>query len=383
MVTKSYFLRGVTKMLKMFRYGFISLTVLLFLFVMQNSFAAGSNSRPLVSPELLKHAKLKTLWENELPIEKNESLERLLMLNNRLYAISNRNYLIYLDKKNGNIIFGRNIAPASFPIVEFNPYNDELLSVDGSRLIQIDAQSGNKIKDMDAGFGITCPAARNSTYIYLAGVDNRLHIFRAKDRVKTFEVAADNNSPITSILAEENFVIFGTAAGNVISFAPDKPQRLWQFDASKAIAGPIVKDGMSLFFASKDTNVYRVDIVGLPESKQLVWKYQTAAILEEAPRVTQGIVYQHVLGKGLTALDRGTGTLLWSLPGGIDLLAETGNKAYVITKTGTLAVMDNVKAKKLYTVNFADVSKHVSNITDDKIYIADNLGRIACLQPVE
>jgi hypothetical protein len=46
-------------------------------------------------------------------------------------------------------------------------------------------------------------------------------------------------------------------------------------------------------------------------------------------------------------------------------------------------VMDNIKSKKLYSVNFAGVSKHASNITDDKIYIADNLGRIACLQPVE
>jgi len=370
-------------MIKMLRCKFILPAGLLVLFVMQNSFAAGSNSRPLVAPELLKHAKLKMLWENELPIKKTESLERLLMLNNRLYAISNRNYLIYLNKKNGNIIFGRNIAPASFPIAEFNPYGDELLSVDGNRLIQIDAQSGTESKKMDAGFGISCPAARNSTYIYLAGVDNRLHVFRAKDRVKTFEVAAENDSLITSILAEENSVIFGTAAGNIISIAPDTPQRQWQFDASKAIAGPIVKDGMSLFFASKDTNVYRVDIVGLPEKKQLAWKHQTAAVLEKEPRVTKGIVYQHVHGKGLIAIDRATGALLWSVPGGIDLLAEAGNRAYVITNTGTLVVMDNVKAKMLYSANFAEVSKNVSNVTDDIIYIADNLGRIACLQPVE
>ena len=370
-------------MLKMLRCGFISLSGLLVLFVMQNSFAAGSNSRPLVAPELLKHAKLKILWENELPIKKNESLDRLLMLDNRLYAISNHNYLIYLNKKKGEIIFGRTISPAGFPIAELKPYGDELLSVDGSRLIQIDAQSGTELKQMDAGFRIACPAARNSTYIYLAGIDNRLHVFRAKDRVKRFEVAAENDSLITSILAEENFVIFGTAAGNIISFMPDTPQRLWQFDASKAIAGPIVKDGMSLFFASKDTNVYRVDIVGLPERKRLVWKHQTAATLEKAPRVTQGIVYQPVHGKGLSAIDRATGALLWSVPGGIDLLAESRNKAYVITNTGTLVVMDNAKAKKLYSANFAEVSKHVSNVTDNIIYIADNLGRIACLQPVE
>jgi outer membrane protein assembly factor BamB len=99
--------------------------------------------------------------------------------------------------------------------------------------------------------------------------------------------------------------------------------------------------------------------------------------------VTQEIVYQHVKGKGLTAINKDTGSALWQVPGGVDLLTEAENRAYVITNTRTLVVMDNVKAKELYTVNFAGVSKHASNITDDKLYIADNHGRIACLQPVE
>jgi len=370
-------------MLKIVRNRIVLLVVVLALSVGQNGFAAASNPRPLVSPELLKHAKLKILWENELPIKKNERLERLLMLDNRIYAISNHNYMVSLNKKNGNIIFGRTIAPAGLPIAELNPYGDELLSVDGSRLIQLDANTGIELKTMDAGFSIVCPAARNSSYIYLGGVDKRLHVLRAEDRVQAFEVAAENESLVTSIAAEDNFVVFATAAGNIICIAPDKPVRLWQFDASKAIAGPIVREGLSLFFASKDTNVYRVDFVGLPERKRLIWKHQTAAVLEEAPRVTAGIVYQPVRGKGLTAIDKDTGALLWSVPGGVDLLAEAGSKAYVITKTRTLMVMDNFKAKKLYTVNFAGVSKHISNITDENIYIADDRGRAACLQPIE
>jgi hypothetical protein len=370
-------------MLKIVRNRIVLLVGVITLSVGQNGFAAAGNPRQLVSPELLKHAKLKILWENELPIKKNESLEQLLMLDNRIYAISSQNYMVSLNKKNGNIIFGRTIAPAGLPIAEFKIYGDELLSVDGSKLIQLDANTGIELKTMDAGFSIVCPAACNSSYIYLGGVDKRLHVFRAEDRVQTFEVAAENESLITSIAAEDNFVAFTTAAGNIISIAPDKPTRLWQFDASKAIAGPIVREGLSLFFASKDTNVYRVDVVGLPERKRLIWKHQTAAVLEEAPRVTQGIIYQHVPRKGLTAIDKGTGALLWSVPGGVDLLAEAGSKAYVITKIRTLVVIDNVKAKKLYTVNFAGVSKYISNITDENIYIADDRGRTACLQPTE
>jgi outer membrane protein assembly factor BamB len=169
----------------------------------------------------------------------------------------------------------------------------------------------------------------------------------------------------------------------VISITPDRPRKQWQFDAAGGIAGPIVRDGMSLFFASKDTNVYRVDMIGLPLRRQLIWKYQTAGVLEKEPQVTQQVVYQNVPGKDLTAIDKQSGQFMWSVSGGVDLLAEAEDKAYVITKNRNLVVMDNLSEKRLYSVNFAEVTRYTANITDSKIYIADERGRIACLQPVK
>jgi len=442
-------------MLRTVRCRSVLLWSLLVLCVVQSSFAAESRPQRLVSPELLKHAHLKIVWENELPIRKTERLERLRILGNRLYAISDRNYTTSMNRENGNIIFGRTIAPPGVPIAGLKLYGDLLIYAGGSRLVEIDVASGLEGKTIDVGFGIVCPAARNSSYFYLSGADGRLHVLRAADRVRMFEVAPENNSMITSIVADDAFVIFATDAGNVISFTPDRPKRLWQFDAADAIAAPIVLDqmflctaelqfqntldsgiiteglrqkfeesdrllsqdarvsieqagsewritdnlkrysvrkgpgslyiydGMSLFLASKDTNVYRIDIAGLPERRRLVWKYQTDGLLEQAPRVTQQVVYQHVPGKGMTAIDKKSGLFLWTVPGGLDLLAEARGRAYVMTKNETLVVMDNVSAKKLYSVNFAGVSQQAANIADSKIYIADNRGRIACLQPVE
>jgi outer membrane protein assembly factor BamB len=371
-------------MTKMVRLRIVLVFGILALWITQNSVAGKISSKPLISQELLKHAKLKMLWDNELPIKKNENLERLFLLDNRLYAVSDRNFVLYLNQKNGKIIFGKNIEPAGLPIMELKLYDNELMYLSSnSKLVQLNAQSGVVLNTTDIGFSLTCPVARNSSYFYLAGTDNRLHVIHADNKVQVFEVAAENESMITSVTADEISVIFATAEGNIICITPNLPQRLWQFDASKAIAGEVITDGMSLFFASRDTNVYRVDMVGLPQKKQLIWKHQTAAVLEDAPLVTQEIVYQHVKGKGLTALNKNTGSALWQVPGGIDLLTEAGNKAYIITDTGTLVVMDNIKAKKLYSVNLVGVTKHTSNLTDDKIYFADNLGRIACLQPVE
>jgi len=357
--------------------GFISLCFV------QGQIVAASGQDQLVSPELLKHAGLKTVWESELPIKKGETLAQLVLLGNRVYAISSRNYVVSMDKDTGNNVFSRTVAPEGFPITGLVLHDDTILCVGGSKLEELDIEKGERRRQVDVGFGITCPAARNSGFFYIAGTDNRVHVYRADDRVQIFEAAAINDSTITSVVADDNFVVFATDAGDVIGIAPDVPRRLWQFKAAGAIAGPIVKDWMSLFFASADTNVYRVDVVGLPEKTRLVWKYQAAAVLEDAPRVTQEVVYQRVRGKGMTAIDKETGSRMWRVPGGVELLAEARGRAYVITEGEKLVVMDNARAKRLHSVNFAGATVHSSNTGDDKFYIADKRGRVVCLQPVE
>ncbi|MEJ2704551.1 MAG: PQQ-binding-like beta-propeller repeat protein [Sedimentisphaerales bacterium] len=370
-------------MQRMFRDTIILLVGALVLSIAQNSLAAQGGPRGLISPELLKHAKLKVLWENDLPMRDGETIRQLVVLGNRVYAVSDHDYIISLDRQNGKIVFGETFRPAGPLVGGFKLYRDELLYVSGSRLIQIDAETGTERSSTELGFGVSCPAARNEAFFYIAGVDRRLHALRAEDMVQKFEVSADNDSLITSVLADDSFVVFATTAGNVICIKANEPVRLWQFNAFDAIAGPVERDFASLFFASRDTDVYRVDMVGLPEHTRLVWKYQAAAELDRSPRVTQEFVYQPVHDKGVTAINKETGIRLWSVPGGVDLLAEHRSRAYVMTEAGTLTVMDNARGKKLYTVNFAPVSRFAVNTTDDKMYVADTQGRMACLQPLE
>lgn len=341
--------------------------------------AAGS-SRWLVSPALLERAGLEIVWDDELPINSAEKLERLSIIGGNIYALTGRNYLISLDKDKGEKVFSRYAAPVGQPVAEPVLYVDVLVSVLGNRVVETSELTGEEIGSQNIEYRIMCPAVRNSEYVYLSGVDKRLHVLRHKGMVPIFEASAGNDSTISSIIAAETFVIFGTDAGNVISMLASEPVRLWQFDAAGGIAGQIVADGTSLFFGSRDTNVYRIDMTG-PQSVEVVWKCQMAGVPENTPCVTKSAVYQYVRGKGLTAIDRRDGSLLWSLGEGLGLLAEAGSKAYVITKNETLTVMDNVAMAKLYSVNFRGVRRFATNTADSKMYIADEGGRIACLQP--
>lgn len=343
--------------------------------------AFGVSSGRLVSPELLEHASLKIVWENELPIKPGESLKRLYIIDEQLYAFSDRNYLISLDRNRGTITFGRSIAPLGVLVGDMVPFEGELMAAFGSRLMTIDPRTGRESDVASFDYGISCPPGRNEALLYVAGADRRLHVMHAKNKVQIFEVSPDNKSMITSLLADERSVIFGTDAGNVVCMAPNAARRMWQFDASKGVVGPLIMDGQSLFLASKDLNVYRIDVVGAT-GIDLVWKTQVVGVPESEPRVTRTIVYQRLRGKGVTAIDKQAGTVLWTLPAAAELLAETAGRAYLMTHNRTLSVMDNNTGKKLYSVNFALVNRCAVNVVDGKMYIGDENGRVACLEPV-
>jgi outer membrane protein assembly factor BamB len=365
-------------MLKMSR-GKLVVLVSFFIFcVVPDTIAVENSLRRLVSPELLEQAELEILWENKLPIKMGESLERLFILGNRIYGLSDQNFMVSLNREKGNVVFSRSITDVVLPVVGLELYKDELFSVAGNKLVEINPESGTERSAKRLGFGVACPAARNSSYFYVGGTDRRMHALRSEDKVQVFEVAVEDDSMITSIVADEDFVVFATDTGSCVSITPDRAKRLWRFNAADGIAWPIVRDAESLFVASKDTNVYRLNA----RTGKLVWKHQTAAMLEKGPRVTERIVYQYVRNEGLSAIDRKSGVLLWWLAEGVDLLAEADGKAYVITNVGTLVVMDNKKAKQQYCVDFAGVSRYAANVADSKIYIADKEGRIACLKPV-
>ncbi len=370
---------GVMKMTKVSRFGLPATIGLLVMFLSSLCPAKESGFRWLVGDSAVAGTELKILWQYNIPLRDGETLGQLMIFGGRLYGVSDRNYLTCLDRKDGRVIFSSFIASAGLPVSRLGQYKDVLITVIGNKLVEINPEFGTERSRMDVVYGVTCPVVRNESYFYVGGADKRVHALRSKDKVQVFEVAAKNNSAIVSIVADDKFVVFGTDAGNVISILPDRPRKLWQFDVPGRIAGELVRDGNWLLLASEDTRLYKLDII----RGKMAWAYQTEAILDRAPQVGKSVVYQYVRDVGLTAIDKDKGTLLWQVSGGCGMVAEAGDRAYVMTGAGTLVVMDNSRRKQLYVVAPGGASRYATNTLDSKIYVADETGRLACLEPAE
>lgn len=374
-------------MLKLFRVDLVLFAVVLFI-----SFAGIGCQKPcivdiceplelkwLVDKTMLENQKLELAWQADLPIKCEEKLDRILLIGSRAYVFTDHNYLFALNRETGNIIFSGPFANADLPVLGLDVYGKQLYSVVGNRLIEMDSDTGVLQSEQSLGYGITCPVSRSGRYFYVGGSDRRIHILDEKNMVQSLEISAYDYSMITSILASGNFIVFGTDSGRVTCMdTGSSPKRIWKFDASDGIVDPLVQNGGNLFIASKDTKVYKLNI-----SKGIyIWKYQTGAVLDTAPVVTNDMVYQYVNSKGLAAIDNKTGSLVWQKPKGLGMLSEVGDKAYILTSDEKMLIMNNEKATQVASLDLAGVTKFVSNTVDSKMYVADEKGRLACIQPI-
>lgn len=330
----------------------------------------------LVPQEALKEVGLERVWQSKLPIRRTEKLERLELFGDKLYGLTDQNFMVCLDTAGGNVLFSKTIGAAGLPVVGLDTYEDELFSVIGGELVELDARSGQQLSSVRLGYDVSCPAGRNGPFFYVGAVDRRIHALRSEDKVQVFEASAQNESMVTAIIADEKFVVFATDRGNCISIAPQRPRLIWKFKAEDAIIAPIVRDKGAVYFACEDTNIYKLNI----RTGQFVWKYKAGGMLDRGPRLGRSLLYQYVRGKGLVAVDAFNGKPMWQLAEGVELLTESGDRAYIITENGNLVVMDNKKEKKIQTLRLRGISRYAANTADSKIYIAADDGRIACLR---
>lgn len=356
---------------KNFRFGHLALAVMAF--CLCSAVCSGQGAHKIVSSELLSHVGLTRQWEGSVSLKNGENIDRIFLLGDKVYVLTDANYLFCLTGDKGKFLFGRTMTTKTLPVFDPKVYGNEFVIVAGNTLIVLDVNFGSLLAKSSIEFPVATSAAVNSKYLYMAGLDKRLRAFDKRGIRKQFTGMADNGSGITSVLATETVVAFATDAGNVVAFAPDAPKKYWQRDVVGSITAPLVGRGNWIYASSRDTNVYKLSLT----SGEIAWKVQSGAVLSDSPRVTDTMVYQRTPNRGIFAVDAKSGKVLWQLDEAVDLLAEAGTKAYVITRDNTCAVMDNLTGSKLYSINFKNVNKYVANTNDASIYVADKNGRVA------
>jgi hypothetical protein len=344
-------------------------------------FAQTYGSPPLLDPNDLAEIGLKMAWQRPLPLYEDESIEALVLREDRLYLLTDRNYVISLRRHDGGAIFMRKLGFEGFTVNGWQLEGDQLLTAVGEVLTVLSPKTGSTLGAKDFGFNLACAPVSNEQGIYLAGTDHRVHAIGRKDHVVHYGVGTPSGGSITGVKADKNRIVMASDGGDVMAMRTGtQPIQSWVFQAGGSIAGPLVVDSDSLFLACHDTYVYRLNLN--PQAERLVWRTQCDAPLETGPWVTANTVYQFMKNVGVMAIHKDTGATLWTQAGASDLLAESGPWAYLWTHDRKIVVMDNEKGQWAHMLTAPQLTIPCMNTIDAEIYLADDQGRIVCLTPV-
>ena len=340
-----------------------------------------SGASPLLDPNALADIGLRIAWQRPLPIYEDETLEQFVLRDDRLFLLTSGNYAIAIQRDNGSTIFMKRMAPKGFEVNGWQLSEDGLLSSIGEVLTVMGPNTGTVRGYKDFKVNLTDAPASNTDGVYLAGRDHRIHAIGRKDHVVHYQVGAKSGAAVTAVAAGGHGVVLATSAGDVMALTSGtQPIIRWEFQARDAVAAPLVIDADRLYFASRDSYVYRLNLD--PRAKRLVWRTQCDALLDTAPLVTASVVYQALGCDSMMALDKETGAALWTQTGVCSLLAQSGPWAYLWTEDQKIVVMDNEKGQWAHMIAAPGLVYACTNTQDAEIYLADDQGRIVCLTPV-
>ncbi|MFH1614717.1 MAG: PQQ-binding-like beta-propeller repeat protein [Planctomycetota bacterium] len=330
----------------------------------------------IISHEILNKAAMRLVWQNAVALKQAEQIERLIPYGDTIYVLTDQNYLFALDRVRGTFRFGITLGPKHIPVFGPEFYEKELLVISGAKLLEIDADFGTIKRTTDLPFRASCAAVRNVMYIYAGGTDKRVHALNAETAVPSFQAMADDGSAITSVTTLANTVIFTTDTGYVVNILPTEPVLSWQLKAVRGIPVPVAQDKNWVIVSSDDTNVYKLSRV----TGQLMWKFHSGARLVDQAALTENYVYQYARQKGLYIIDNKSGKQIWLEPTGRAILTEIDDIAYIITWNNRIIIIDNKNVKKLGEVDFSGIRRYVTNSQESRVYVADQLGRVACIE---
>lgn len=335
------------------------------------------NAAPLVAPELVKEAGWDRNWKMNLPLKKGETIDEMGVMGTDLFVLTNTNVLFSINRKKGAVRITKQLSSSTLPIHAPFFYDNQFWFTVGNEVLVFDPSVGDftiKQKFREVGSSAECGLTRNKSHIYLSGSDNMLHAFNADGFWQHFVVTADNDSPISSVVARDDLVVFATKAGNVVGMKPDKAEKVWQFDATGDIRGKLVLDGESVFVGSYDSKLYKLGL----EKGMLEWKqpFHSGAPIRDDFSVGRKLIYLYNVLNGLYGVNKETGKAVWHVPSGKGMVCESDQYGYVFSKPGILKVLDNTSGKELYSVNVAEIEHYANNTTDAVMYLADLKGRI-------
>lgn len=224
--------------------------------------------------------------------------------------------------------------------------------------------------------------AASPSVVFLGALDrNRLIGLDPKTWAEILFFPADSDIRTTPIYADPGNVYFASEDGHVYGYTADGRSKLIDYATESPIVCDLCLDieqndagketWGALFAASTDYALYCFNRV----SGELMWKYETGGELRTTPQVSGDVVYVYCKGKGMHAIDKKTGKLLYIKADSRFAICRGKDRVYVAgPNADTVIAVEERTGKELSRSSISQFQHVVSDPNSRSIYLITNDG---------
>jgi outer membrane protein assembly factor BamB len=360
-----------------------------------------------VNETMLGEAGLAYYWHasQQVPLAPGETIDRLILLDENLYVMTDRAALIAVDAAVGKqrwrvtvSLAGRKVyAPSHIdniplreevwtdtvtdpPDAKQFPRINAVVVNDLAHMLLIDRESGKIHRDIKFDrTSATNAGVCDEERFYYPGLDTMCNCVNLMIGQVIWWQSYTGLADVP-LRTYAGHVYAGTNAGQMQCMtAGNVGMRKWTLKFDSPVVAPFHVGPKGLFFAVGNQVRAHDAISGVK-----LWEpVYVDGVIADAMQLSSTTIYQHARGDGLYAINLTSGEVRWHRPGGRKVLAVMDGQAYVLDTDENLHVMNEITGEITATVPMAGFDFFAANTQSPAIYAATRSGQIYCIRKSE
>jgi outer membrane protein assembly factor BamB len=374
--------------------------------------AARLPQAPLPTAQTLAKANLQYYWKMErkdLALQEGESISIVYKLDENLYAVTNHDRLICIDKDRGLLkwsypirTYGERIfrpsetakevtlsrrPPSTTQIANKTTYDEptkfHLVVVSTTtHLFVLDRDNGDLIRDIKLPFAAATGTATDGPYAFIATAEGNYCAILMDEAAPIWSLGTNSSINVSPVVGAGLVFVGGTDGVIRTARITRESHPEWHANLGSPINGPLTVSDKVCLVPCDDYRLYAFQ----PTTGAPLWKQPFIArdAIHDPPQLGESTVFQYVRGDKFYAINLASGMKRWESPTAMAVLAlrmdKTDNNVYLLGKGNNLEVADEVLGAVKEKLPLSGLDLYVANTNSPAIYVGNHNGFLACIR---
>ena len=343
---------------------------------------------------------LNVYWQVPIPLADGDRVKELYLLDENLYLLTEKNWLIGVNAKNGmptrirhqvtNIdepVFDpfHPAAPAELrlpdpedPSKKITKLIEPVMINTMHRLKAIDRATGELVRDLDLPFAAASGGASDGKSFFCGSTSGLYHAINLDSGVERWKkyTADAVRSPARY---HDGKVYVASRDGTLyVSMVKEYGQKQWSQDLGSAVTAPIHVDERAVFVPAIDGRIHAFELSG----GQPLWQpYACDGPLTQGIQVGDNLIFQYADEAEFYAVDIYTGSLVWASPKGRRVVAVLDSDVFLLDADGNIQIVVERGGEVKASVPLRSFAAFAANTKVPAVYAAKADGHLYCLRP--